>query len=194
MSALIGFELIKNKNIKEVDLAVMLQEKHKDSIPPDLIFCECKTYKNFTAVDADRMIELGTEFPNSILTFATLNDELSNDEKTEILRVVNHFRTGVGHRPINPVLILTAKELLPNDLWGHFSEYEKDSKPYQKYNDWIGNLCEFSLKKHLNVKTWGELQSELWQQAMKKRDEAIQEKQTIAKKTDANPAQESNAV
>lgn len=176
MSALIGFELLKNNKTKEVDLVVILQEKYKDSVPPDLIFCECKTYKNFAPEDADRMIELGTEFPNSILTFATLNDDLSENEKTEILRVVNHFRTGVGDRPTNPVLILTAKELLPNDSWEHFSEYKEDSKPYHRHNDWIGNLCEFTVKKHLNVKTWGEIQSELWQKEIKKRNESMQDK------------------
>lgn len=87
---------------------------------------------------------------------------MAENEKTEILRVVSHFRNGVGHRPRNPVLILTAKELLPNDFWGHFSEYKKEAKPYHIYNDWIGNLCEFTVKKHLKVKTWGEIQSELW--------------------------------
>lgn len=178
MSALIGFELVKNNKTKEVDLAVMLQEKHKDSIPPDLVFCECKTYKNITSDDADRMIELGTEFPNSILTFATLNDELTENEKAEILKVVDKFRTGYGHRPTNPVLILTAKELLPEEFWRPFAEYEKDYKPYHRYNDWIGNLCELTVKKHLNVKTWGETRSELWQEEMKKRNKAMQDKQT----------------
>lgn len=177
LSALIGFELINNKKTKEIDLAIMLQQKYKGSIPPDLVFCECKTYKNITSDDADRMIELGTEFPNSILTFATLNEELTEIEKTEILRVVNHFRVGVGHRPLNPVLILTAKELLPNEFLGHFAEYENDSKPYHKYNDWIGNLCEFTVKKHLNLKTWGEIQSELWQEDMRKRNESIHDEQ-----------------
>jgi len=177
MSALIGFELLKNKQKKEVDLAVMLQEKYKDNVPPDLVFCECKTYKNFTSDDADRMIELGTEFPNSILTFATLNDDLTENEKIEILRVVNNFRTGYGHRPTNPVLILTAKELLPTDFLGHFKDYEKDTIPYQRYNDWIGNLCELTVKKHLNVKTWGEIQSELWQEEMKRRNAPMQDKQ-----------------
>lgn len=175
MSALIGFELVKNKKTKEVDVAIMLQEKHKDSVPPDLIFCECKTYKNFTSDDAERMIELGTEFPNSILTFATLNDELTENEKTEILRVVNHFRIGVGHRPTNPVLILTAKELLPNESWEHFSEYEEDSKPYHRHSDWIGNLCQLTVKKHLNIKTWGEIQNELRQEEMKKRNQPKQD-------------------
>lgn len=173
LSALIGFELIKDTK-KEVDLAVLLQERDKDSIPPDLVFCECKTYKNFTSADADRMIELGKEFPNAILTFATLNSKLSDDEKVEILRVVNHFRTGVGSRPINPVLILTATELLPEDSYNHFSEYEDISKPYHKYNDWLGNLCEFSVMKHLGVKTWGEIQTEKWKEAMKKREEIKQ--------------------
>ena len=171
MSALIGFELIKDKRIKEVDAALVLQEKSRDNVIPDLIFCECKTYKNFTADDADRMIDLGTEFPNSILTFATLNVELTENEKTEILKVVNHFRTGLGNRPTNPVLILTAEELLPNGFMGHFEEYEKNSKPYHRYNDWLGNLCEFSVEKHLNIKKWGDIRSELWLEDMKKRND-----------------------
>lgn len=170
MSGLIGFELVKKGKTKEVDLAVMLQEKQNESVPPDLVFCECKTYKNFNSDDADRMIELGTEFPNSILVFATLNEELTENEKTEILKVVNIFRTGYGNRPANPVLILTAKELLRKNFWEHFSEYEKDAKPYHKFNDWIGNLCEFTVQKHLNVKTWGEIQSEIWQMEMEKRN------------------------
>jgi hypothetical protein len=176
MSALIGFELIKEKKTKEIDLAIMLQEKHKVNTPPDLVFCECKTYKKFTSDDADRMIELGTEFPNSILTFATLNDELTEDEKTEILRVVDNFRTGYGHRPTNPVLILTAKELLPKDFWGHFREYKKESKGYQRFNDWIGSLCELTVNKHLNLKNWGEIQSEFWHQEMKRRNETAKDK------------------
>lgn len=174
MSALIGFELVKDNKTKEVDLAIMFQEKYEDSIPPDLVFCECKTYKNFTSDDGDRMIELGTHFPNSILTFATLNDELTDNEKMEILRVVNHFRTGYGNRPTNPVMILTGKELLPKNFWSHFTEYENDAKPYHKFNDWIGNLCEFTVRKHLNVKTWGEIQHELWEEEMKKLNEKKQ--------------------
>lgn len=177
MSALIGFELIKNKVTKEVDLALILQNGYKNSTTPDLIFCECKTYKHFTSDDADRMIELGIEFPNSILTFATLNEDLTNGEKEEILKVVNHFRTGVGDRPRNPVLILTAKELMPNEFGEHFSEYKKTAKPYHRYNDWIGNLCDFSVNKHLQIKTWAKIQSELWEEEMKKRNEATQENQ-----------------
>lgn len=171
MSALIGFELFKNSTKKEVDLAVMLQEKRKDSIPPDLIFCECKTLKDFTSKDADRMIELGNEFPNSILTFATLKEELLIEEKAEILKVVTHFRTGIGKRPTNPVLILTSKELLPDYFVDPLLEYKEDSKPYYLYNDLIGNLCELSIKKHLGLKTWGEIRGELWQEEMRKRNE-----------------------
>ncbi|MBL7706800.1 MAG: hypothetical protein JNM21_14735 [Taibaiella sp.] len=163
ISTLIGFELIKNKKTKEIDLAIMLQEKNKENITPDLFFCECKTYNNFTKVDADRMIEIGTEFPNSILTFATLNDELTENEKNEILRVVNHFRTGIGNRPTNPVFILTAKELLPNDFSRPFLEYEKDAKLYT-HADRIGNLCDLSVRKHLNIRSWQELRNELFEE------------------------------
>lgn len=168
MSALIGFELAKKGSVKEVDLALIVQEGDKDNIAPDLVFCECKTFKLFTKEDADRMIELGNEFPNSILVFSTLNDDLQKEEKDEITRVVNIFRKGVGKRPLNPVLILTANELLPKSLFRHFNEYEENAKPILRYNDWLGNICQLSVKKHLDLKTWGEIREELWQKEMKK--------------------------
>lgn len=171
MSSLIGFELIKKGcGLKEVDLAVLLQDKNEDIIPPDLFLCECKTYKNFTNTDIERMIESGEEFPNSILTFATLNDSLQKEEKKQILEVVSHFRTGVGNRPLNPVLILTASELIPDDLFNHFKSYKDEPTQHIRHNDWIGNLCELTVKKHLGIKTWGEIRSELWQKEMEERN------------------------
>lgn len=171
MSSLIGFELkSKSNGLKEVDLAVLLQERHEESIPPDLFLCECKTFKDFTIDDFERMIELGDEFPNSILTFSTLKEELHEDEKNGIIKVVNHFRKGLGNRPQNSVLILTSKELIPTDFNSHFQEYEDETSTYQRYNDWIGNLCELTIKKHLGLKTWGEIRSELWVAEMKERN------------------------
>jgi hypothetical protein len=171
MSSLIGFELEKKSvGLKEVDLAVLLQERNEDTIPPDLFLCECKTFKNFTSKDIERMIELGEEFPNAILTFATLKDELYEEEKNEIKKVVSHFRKGVGNRPTNPVLILTSKELMPEDFFGHFREYKKNASTYQKYNDWIGNLCELTVEKHLDLETWGKIRSDLWVAEMEKRN------------------------
>ena len=171
MSSLIGFEL-KNKDFgqKEIDLAVLLQERHEESIPPDLFLCECKTFKDFTSGDIERMIALGDEFPNSILTFSTLKEELNINEKNEIIKVVNHFRKGYGNRPQNPVLILTSSELMPNDFLGHFGDYEEGTPAYIRYNDWIGNLCELTVKKHLDLKTWGEIRSEKWVEEMKRRN------------------------
>ncbi len=172
MSSLIGFELErKNTNLKEVDLAALLEERFDVSIPPDLFLCECKTFKDFNSKDAERMIELGEEFPNSILTFATLKEKLSESEKKEIKKVVLHFQKGVGNRPINPVLILTSKELLPDDMFDHFSDYEDITKPFHKFNDWIGNLAEFSIEKHLEMKTWGEIRTDIWKKAMEQREQ-----------------------
>ena len=171
MSSLIGFELTgKDSGLKEVDLAVLLQNKNEDRIQPDLFLCECKTYKNFTNTDSERMIELGEEFPNAILTFATLNDSFQEDEKDQILKVVSHFRKGVGNRPLNPVLILTASELIPEDFLNNLKSYKGESSNYTRYNDWIGNLCELTVNRHLGLKTWGEIRNELWQKEMEERN------------------------
>jgi len=167
ISALIGFELIKKgENPKEVDLGALIKEKYDDEQPPNLFLCECKTYKRFTKKDFERMKELGNEFPNSILTFSTLNDSLEDSEKREFKKLVKYFRKGVGNRPRNPILILTANELMPTSYLDSFSEYKDKSKPYQRYNDWLGHLCEKTVEKHLNLETWGAIQSKKWQQAM----------------------------
>jgi hypothetical protein len=176
MSALIGFKLLKKSlALKEVDLAVLLQEKFDNILSPDLFLCECKTFKSFTSKDIERMKQLGEEFPNSILTFATLKEELLQEDKNEIKKLVKYFRKGVGNRPQNPVFILTAKELLPDNSFDPFSEYKNKIKPFHRYNDWIGNLCEMTVEKHLGLKTWGEIRSDLWVKEMKARNKKIKE-------------------
>ncbi len=167
ISSLIGFELLKKgEKPKEIDLAALVQEKYDEEQPPDLFLCECKTYKKFTKKDMERMKELGNEFPNSILTFATLNDSIDQSEQKELKKLVKYFRKGVGDRPRNPVLILTSKELMPSGYLDSFRDYKDSSKPYQRYNDWLGQLCEMTIEKHLGLETWGAIQSRKWHQTM----------------------------
>lgn len=163
MSALIGFELInhkKNKNDfpKEVDLALILQNQYDSEQEPDLLLCECKTYKRFTDKDIDRMKTLGDAFPGAILTLATLNENLDAEEVTAISDLVRYFQKGNKFgRPQNPVLILTGQELLPIDFNDAFAAYKHQIMPYHRYNDFIGTLCELTIRKHLGIPTWGDL-------------------------------------
>lgn len=167
ITSLMEFEIKKDGVINEIDLAILLKSKHDEDLPPDLIICECKTNKKLTIKDVERLKKIGIDFPNSILVFCTLNETLDEEEREHLIELVNFFRKGFGSRPKNPVLILTAKELIPEENFSCFSEYNSLIKSYH-HNDFIGNLCELTVEKHLGLKTWGEIQTEIWKKQYQK--------------------------
>lgn len=159
ISPLIGFQLVKSGKVvdtapKEVDLCLLVANKYEKFADPDLIFCECKTYAYLKEIDIERMQMLGDHFPGSILVFATLNNELTATEKGLIEKLVQHFQTGYGARPQNPVLILTGVELLSADPAFPLNDYDDQMHASQRYKDYIGALCELSVKKHLTIHNW----------------------------------------
>lgn len=183
ISSLFGFEFVKPKThasreSMEVDLCLLTGDRNDTFKKPELIFCECKTYAYFKDKDIERMKSLGDAFPGAILTFATLNDQLTPAEITLLTGLVQHFQTGNGQRPRNPVLILTGKELLNDDLIFPLREYDDGMHAYQRYNDYIGSLCEMSISKHLRISNWGDILNDQWNQA-------IYKKQTIGNIVDA---------
>jgi hypothetical protein len=158
-----NFHLQKKKKSVEVDLMLQLRENRLTENKTELIFCECKTYKNFDQTDIDRMIFLGEQFKDSILVMSTLNEDLTSDEKRLISSLVNHFRKGYGNRPINPVLVLTANELLPKDFldpFDHFGEIHNAIR----YNDYLGFLCEKSCEIYLKLKMWNDIKIDEWRE------------------------------
>ncbi|SFN21819.1 hypothetical protein SAMN05428949_1978 [Chitinophaga sp. YR627] len=161
VTALYGFELIKKgkhqENPAEVDLCLLVQNKYNHYKKPDLVFFECKTYVPFKEIDIARMKSLGDEFPGAILVFVTLNNELSPEEIALISGLVKHFQTGRDQRPRNPVLILTANELLAKDAMAALDEYEKQMHSSQSYNDYLGALCELSVRRYLKIMNWWDL-------------------------------------
>jgi len=174
ISALIGFELIKHgktpeSDLKEIDLGIILQDSSSET--NDLAFCECKTYKSFTEKDIHRMKVIGDEFPGAILTFATLNEQLNDTEKNLLIGLVKYFQSGKSNRPRNPVLILTGKELLPEEFDGALAEYKDQIKSYHRHTDFIGSLCELTVKKHLSVPNWWDIQEEKWNREMQRRSQ-----------------------
>lgn len=156
ISALFGFELGRQNATeppKEVDLAILLRDKYDDEKAPDLLFCECKTYLRFAEKDMERMKLLGEQFPHAILVFATLNNELDESERLLIAQLTKHFQQGHGDRPLNPVMILTGSEVLSEDF-DQLATYDQELKPFNRYNDLLASVCEFSVARHLKIENW----------------------------------------
>lgn len=166
ISSLFGFELRKrdqtiHTNPMEIDLCLLAGDKHDQYKEPDLIFCECKTYIELKQVDIDRMQMLGDQFPDAILVFATLNEALSANEVSLLIPLVQHFQKGHRQRPRNPVLIFTGQELLSEDSQFPLKSYEDKMHTYSKRNDYLGTLSALTIRKHLKIRTWAEIQSDL---------------------------------
>ncbi len=119
---LLSFTAKKAGAVMEADLALFFQESEDGNKKTALIFAECKTKNEFARADADRMSALAKHFPGAVLVFATLNKSLNKKEQGFLRPVVNRGRRlwKTGH-PFNPVLILTAVELLgrwrPRQTW-----------------------------------------------------------------------------
>jgi len=113
ITPILSFSASKGDKVLEADLALFFRESKFRSCRTDTIFVESKSFNRFQAKDAARMRVLGAEFPGAFLVFSTLNDTLSPEEQAAIAPVVNRGRRYWKHeRPYNPVLILTANELL----------------------------------------------------------------------------------
>ncbi|MCF8235879.1 MAG: hypothetical protein K9G67_12810 [Bacteroidales bacterium] len=158
-----NFELKKNKQEIEIDLFLQLLQGGLNNDVPDTVFCECKTYKSFSQKDIDRLRLIGQNYPNSILTFCTLNDELSQEEIDLIIPLVEEFRKGTGNRPLNPVLILTANELLPDEKLRPLAHYGEIHLSV-RVNDLLGYICDHSVHRYLGLELWSEIKLREWRE------------------------------
>ena len=145
-------KLSKGDNIIEIDLSVLMRNTSIGSAYPDHFICECKTHKEFSEADIERMKLLSQDFPGSILVFATLNQKLSDKEVQLISQLAISFHKGIANRPINPVLILTGNELL-NQLF-----FDKSIRHLYndrlKFEDKIGHLCDVNNQHYLGIESY----------------------------------------
>ena len=110
---LMSFTAEKNETNVEADLALFFQESRFLYPKTELIFVECKTFKSFEEKDTKRMLDLGKQFPQAVLVFATLKESLSDDEKRLLKDVVNCSRENrKNKRLFNPIMVLTGTELI----------------------------------------------------------------------------------
>lgn len=148
ITPILNFEILKNENVvNEVDFATFYQKFRFST--PDLFYCECKTEKDFEQKDVDRMESLAKMFPKSILVFATLKIQLSENEQSMLAAFARKFRKGMGSRPINPVLILTGNELFSR--LGYDGQFKHLIIPHAQLEDEIGHLCDVTTQHYLGL-------------------------------------------
>jgi hypothetical protein len=96
----------------EADLGLFWQDTVFGELQDGVIFAECKSYNKFQRKDFDRMKQLAKQFPGAILAFCTLRPSLEPGEVRELRRITKMgMKYWKNDRPLNPVLILTGREL-----------------------------------------------------------------------------------
>ena len=169
VTALFSFELLNKGTAEhEVDMAIFYNQERSTASDPDLFLLECKTLNKFEKKDIDKMKQLGKRFPGAFLVFATLKNTLSSDEVAGLRKLVNSFRKGNGPRPVNPVMILTANELLPNSRFNPLESIETLLQSNMRYDDEIGFTADATCVHYLKLRPFHELLQEKFN-AMRKR-------------------------
>lgn len=100
----------------EVDFALWYRRENlaTDEGETVTVFGETKSFglKCFHSEDINRMRRIAEKFPGAFLVFASMKDELHDDEKAAIAELASWGRESLdGGRPRAPVIVLTGAEL-----------------------------------------------------------------------------------
>lgn len=158
----------------EADFAGFWQQTSARGDDSGILFAECKTYSDFEKKDFDRMTSLAKTFPGSVIVFCTLKDKISDFEVRNITRIARAGRKlwDKHNRPINPVLILTAKEL--TSFRGIPYCWKDDLKKKFDHIHGMIPICDATQQIYLNMASWEVEENERW--------EKIRNRRTIRKK------------
>lgn len=139
----------------EADFAGFWKQTSINGDASGVLFAECKTFSDFEKKDFERMRALAKAFPGGVIVFCTLKNNLSEYEIREIKRIAKAGRKKeTDGNPINPVLVLTANELMSfkgvPDCWGN------DLKDEFKNVHGLLSLCDSTQQIYLNLPSWEE--------------------------------------
>jgi hypothetical protein len=129
---------------------------------PHLIIGECKSFNRFGARDFARAEESATLFPGAVLCFCTFNEALDKQEIKGLTRLAKQGRKRMDiGKQMNPVLILTARELffkMTNfySIYGDKAEYAR--RVYMLHD--MQGLCEFTQQLYLGMPSYDEVMEE----------------------------------
>ncbi|MCG9129819.1 hypothetical protein JT359_19690 [Candidatus Poribacteria bacterium] len=156
---LLSFKAEKNGIDIEADLAIFFQESRFLYPKTELIFVECKTFNSFNKKDTERMLNLGEQFPDAYLVFATLKESLNEDEKEILREVANYSQENRKNKcPFNPIMILTETELISDSHFELRWERTKDIRTtfVNKHNFEVGrrfllDFCNVTQQVYLDM-------------------------------------------
>lgn len=138
----------------EADFGLLWQETSFRGVVEGIVFGECKTFGVFERRDFQRMTRLARQFPGAVLAFCTLRPHLNRNELNEIAKIARAGRKyWKDDRPINPVLILTANELLAR--WGPPECWEQIGYK-DRFRNTLGllSVCNATQQIYLNMPPW----------------------------------------
>jgi hypothetical protein len=127
---------------------------------PHLIIGECKSFNRFEKRDFARAEEAANLFTGAILCFCTFNEALDAEEIKGITKLAKQGRKrmDVG-KQMNPVLILTARELFSEFKMSDFYSLYGDKAAYARgvyMRDDMQELCEFTQELYLGMPSYHE--------------------------------------
>jgi hypothetical protein len=125
-------------------LAAPSRFSHRSS--PHLIIGECKSFNRFEEKDFTRARLTAQLFPGAVLCFCTFNESLDKNEIRGLIRLAERGRArlDVG-KQMNPILILTARELFSEFKMTDFYSLYGDKADYARsvyLRDDMEELCE----------------------------------------------------
>jgi hypothetical protein len=168
----------------ETDFAFLWQESVFGERRDGVAFGESKTYGPFLRKDFRRMRQLAGKFPGAILIFSTLRESLTQTEKRELIRIARAGRKPwKSDRPLNPVLVLTGREVLSWHSPPYCWSYAEKARFQHVYG--LLALCDASQQIHLGLPSW----QHDWHEAWEKKRAKFQQKKKAD--TDEPPKQAS---
>jgi hypothetical protein len=177
-----SFEMKKNGQTEfEADFGAFINMGAFSQITtPYLVLGECKSFNRFETKDFERARKTAELYPGAVLCFCTFNDSLEASEIKGLKKIVKAGRQILdAGMSVNPVLILTARELFGQFHFGEFSDlYGTDSQlargMYMRGE--IRELCEFTQRLYLGMPS----SHETHQEAMRKKSARAQAKNNPA--------------
>ena len=113
------FSYIAEKDGKhlEADLTCLYKRSTWQDKAIYIVHAECKSFNKFESKDIDRMKNLASSFPSSVLIFATLRNALDELEVKMIKNLVVFERTKILKRKLgSQIIVLTGTELYADRL------------------------------------------------------------------------------
>jgi hypothetical protein len=148
---------------------------------PYLMLGECKSFNRFEEKDFERARKAAQLFPGAVLCFCTFNESLEPAEIKGLKKIVEAGRDSLDvGKHLNPVLILTGRELFGQFHFGEYSElYGTDAQLARGMfmRGEIRDMCEFTQRLYLGMPSSHDVRQE------KYRKQAARKAARNAKKT-----------